>query len=97
MEKLILEGTTLEDFYKHVAGIMEQQLAKYELKQKSKIANFPTSGFITAMEFMNAVKIKRTKFDELVSQNKIKIVKKKRKIYVQASEIDRYFNDGSIL
>jgi len=52
--------------------------------------------YVTAKEFMCTVRIKRTKFDQLVSTNKIKIIKKKRKIYVPISEIDRYFNDKSI-
>ncbi len=52
---------------------------------------------ITAKEFMEAVRIKRTKFDQLVAQNKIKIIKKRRKIYLPVTEIDRYFNDSSIL
>lgn len=51
---------------------------------------------ITAKEFMNAVRIKRTKFDQLVLSNKIKIIKKRRKIYVPLSEVDRYFTDSSI-
>lgn len=52
---------------------------------------------ITALEFMEAVRIKRTKFDQLVDLNKIKTIKKRRKIYVPISEIDRYFNDPAIL
>jgi hypothetical protein len=51
---------------------------------------------ITAKEFMVAVRICRTKFDQLVSQNKIRIIKKRRKIYVPTSEVDRYFSDPSI-
>lgn len=51
---------------------------------------------ITAKEFMGAVRIHRTKFDQLVNENKIKTIKKKRKIYVPVTEIDRYFNDPSI-
>jgi len=51
---------------------------------------------ITAKEFMDAIHIRRTKFDELVKTSKIKIIKKKRKIYVPVTEIDRYFNDPSI-
>jgi len=46
---------------------------------------------------MEAVKIKRTKFDQLVQTKKIKIIKKLRKIYVPVTEIDRYFNDSTIL
>ena len=50
---------------------------------------------ITAIEFMKAVRIKRTKFDQLVAHNKIKIIKKRRKIYVPITEIERYFSDTS--
>lgn len=49
---------------------------------------------ITAIEFMKAVRIKRTKFDQLVNQNEIRTIKKKRKIYVPISEVDRYFSDN---
>jgi hypothetical protein len=51
---------------------------------------------ITAKEFMTAVRICRSKFDQLVSQNKIRIIRKRRKIYVPISEVDRYFSDPSI-
>lgn len=48
---------------------------------------------ITAIEFMKAVRICRSKFDQLVSQNKIKTIKKRRKIYVPTSEVERYFSE----
>jgi hypothetical protein len=51
---------------------------------------------ISAMEYMKAIGVKRTKFDQLVSENKIKIIKKRRKIYVPVTEVDRYFNDDTI-
>jgi hypothetical protein len=51
---------------------------------------------ITAKEFMAAVRICRSKFDQLVNENKIKTIKKRRKIYVPTSEVDRYFTDPSI-
>ena len=51
---------------------------------------------ITAKEFMAAVRICRSKFDQLVSENKIRIIRKRRKIYVPTSEVDRYFSDPSI-
>lgn len=50
--------------------------------------------FITAMEFMQAVRIGRTKFDQLVAANKVKTIKKDRKIYVPVGEVERYFGDG---
>jgi hypothetical protein len=62
---------------------------------KREIREHP-SGFLTALEFMSAVKIKRWKFDQLISANKIKAVKKKRKIYVPVSEVERYFTDPKI-
>lgn len=45
---------------------------------------------------MDAVQIKRTKFDELVKGSKIKTIKKRRKIYVPVGEVERYFNDSNI-
>lgn len=54
------------------------------------------SGYLTATEFMLAVRICRSKFDSLVQQNAIKTIKKKRKIYVPQSEVERYFSDPSI-
>jgi hypothetical protein len=55
-----------------------------------------TPSYVTAQEFMQAVHIRRWKFDQLIAGNKIKAIKKKRKIYVLASEIERYFSDPSI-
>lgn len=52
--------------------------------------------YITAIEFMRAVRIGRTKFDELVKMSKIKTIKKRRKIYVPVSEVQRFFEDGNI-
>lgn len=52
------------------------------------------SGYITAKEFMDAVRIKRTKFDQLVQTGKLKTIKRYRKIYVRSSEVERYFGEG---
>jgi hypothetical protein len=48
---------------------------------------------ITAMQFMNEVQIRRWKFNELIAGNKIKTIKKERKIYVPITEVARYFTD----
>lgn len=48
--------------------------------------------YITAIEFMQAVRIGRTKFDQLVAESKVKTIKKGRKIYVPIGEVERYFN-----
>ncbi|MDP4244550.1 MAG: hypothetical protein Q8932_01770 [Bacteroidota bacterium] len=45
---------------------------------------------------MDAVRIRRWKFNQLIAGNKIKTIKKRRKIYVLATEIDRFFTDPSI-
>jgi hypothetical protein len=74
------------------------KLAQQEiLKQLQNLLSLKTSTVpirhITAIEFMKAVRIKRTKFDQLVNQNEIKTIKKKRKIYVPISEVERYFSN----
>ena len=51
------------------------------------------SPYITAKEFMAAVRICRSNFDKLVGGQKIMTIKKGRKIYVVASEVERYFKD----
>lgn len=53
--------------------------------------------YVTAKEFIAVIKIKRTKFDSLVAANRIKTIKKGRRIYLPFSEIDRYFKDSKIL
>ena len=67
-----------------------------QISQSKPLQNRISSGYLTAIEFMNAVHIRRSKFDQLVSGNKIKTIKKKRKIYVPATELERFFNDPSI-
>lgn len=67
-----------------------------DLKVPSTAGHQIPVNHITAIEFMEAVRIRRSKFDELVATNKIKTIKKKRKIYVPVSEIERYFKDPSI-
>ena len=56
----------------------------------------PPPMFLTAVEFMRAVKICRTKFDQLSAASKIRVIKKKRKLYVPFSEVERYFTDPTI-
>jgi hypothetical protein len=55
-----------------------------------------TVRYITAKEFMAAVRIGRTKFDQLVTTSRIRVIKKRRKIYVAVTEVERYFSDTSI-
>jgi len=65
-------------------------------KEPVPVTSDPTS-YLTAKEFMAAIRIKRTKFDSLVATNKIKTIKKGRRIYSPASEVDRYFKDIRVL
>ncbi|MEJ7738028.1 MAG: hypothetical protein WKF97_11425 [Chitinophagaceae bacterium] len=75
-----------------------QQEILQQLKElRATSSSIPTARHVTAKEFMAAVKICRTKFDQLVIDNKIKTIKKRRKIYVPAAEIERYFTDPTIL
>lgn len=75
----------------------QQEILRYVKELQSKPAANPTiQNHITAKEFMAAVRICRSKFDQLVLTNQIKTVKKSRKIYVPVSEIERYFSDSSI-
>ena len=63
--------------------------------EKKDTASVPLK-YITAIEFMNTVRIKRSKFDQLVLSSKIKILKKGRKIYVPVGEVERFFSDRTI-
>jgi hypothetical protein len=86
--------------------IPQEELASLQLTQKeilkqlqnlqSLTAPAVAINHITAKEFMAAVRICRTKFDQLVGQNKIRTIKKIRKIYVPTSEVARFFSDASV-
>ncbi len=77
--------------------LTQQEILKQLQNLQSVISPTVPIRHITAKEFMAAVRICRSKFDQLVNQNKIKTIKKRRKIYVPTSEVDRYFSDSSIL
>lgn len=82
--------------------IPEQELAQIKTTQQQilkkledlniKEAYTSAIQYITASEFMEAVRIKRSKFDSLIITNKIQTIKKGRKIYVATSEIQKYFS-----
>ena len=77
-----------------------QETQQEILKQLQNLQSLQSSTIpikhITAKEFMAAVRIGRSKFDQLVQLNKVKTIKKRRKIYVPVSEVDRYFSDSTI-
>ncbi len=47
--------------------------------------------YLTAVQFMERIKISRATFDEKRAKNEIKVISKGRKLYVPSSEIKRYF------
>jgi hypothetical protein len=67
------------------------------LQLVSSKASPPPPAYLTAVEFMRAVKICRSKFDQLAATGKVKVIKKKRKLYVPLSEVERYFTDPSVV
>ncbi len=73
----------------------QQEILTWFKEQKKKKQS-PGAGYVTAIEYMNAVRISRSKFDELIAAGKIRVIRKKRKIYVPVGEIERYFSDPSI-
>ena len=68
----------------------QESLRQLQSLQSVQSSTVPIKN-ITAKEFMAAVRIGRSKFDQLVMLNKVKTIKKKREIYVPVSEVDRYF------
>ncbi len=86
--------------------IPEDELAllktsQQEILQQLKELNTKGPGglpieYITVKEFMKTVSIGRTKFDQLVHHNKIKVIKKRRRIYVPVGEVDRFFKDPGV-
>jgi fumarylacetoacetate (FAA) hydrolase family protein len=82
-----------EQELKQIKEIQGKILEKLESLQPRETQD---SGYISAIEFMNSVRIKRSKFDHLVATNQIKTLKKARKIYVPTSEISKFFTDPNI-
>jgi hypothetical protein len=76
--------------------LAQEEILNYLRTTKSNIPSGITIKYITAKEFMAAVRIGRTKFDQLTQSNKIRVLKKRRKLYVPLSEVERYFNDPAI-
>jgi len=70
-----------------------QQRILEELRAKHNSSDSSKSEYLTTKEFMARVKIARSKFDELVTDGKIKTVRPNggRKIYVPVTEVARYF------
>jgi len=81
-----------------IKSTQQDILIQIQRLHDSKVSTSKNTGdYLTAKEFMAAIKICRSKFDQLVSENKIRTIKKKRKIYVPSTEVERYFTDPSIM
>ncbi len=72
---------------------LEEIRQKLESPVVQKVNTHVVSPYITAKEFMAAVRICRSNFDKLVNRGKIKTLKKGRKVYVLATEVGRYFRE----
>jgi hypothetical protein len=81
-------------------GLLQKQNEIIELiRERNFVAAKPgviRSPYITAKEFMAAVRICRSNFDRLVKAKKIMTLKKGRKVYVVAGEVERYFQEVSL-
>jgi len=98
METVVRVVVVPEEEWKRFCDRQEEMLGllKGFMMPEKQIANRPggASPYLTAIEFMAAVKIKRTKFDQLMMQSKIKVIRKGRKIYVPVGEVERYFSSS---
>ena len=80
----------------NVLKATQQEILQQLKELRAHQAHPLPAAHLTALEFMAAVKICRSTFDGLVSRGKIRVIKKKRKIYVPLSEVERYFTDPAI-
>lgn len=92
-----LQGAVLVMIPETELNLLKSRLQDIQQELQDLKGNRQTAAkFMTAIEFMAAVRIRRTKFDELVKLGRIKAIKKGRKIYVPVEEVDRYFSDVSV-
>ena len=89
---IILPATEWQ-YLKKTLGEVAEKLGAQSSQPKLKSVSSP---YITAKEFMAAVRICRSSFDKLVNKGKIMTIKKGRKVYVVASEVDRYFKEVQV-
>jgi hypothetical protein len=86
----VVESLDIETLKKTLLDILRKLKELNDNGNSTTILQIP---YVTAIEFMQAVRIRRWKFNCLVSSGKIMSIKKKRKIYIPKGEIDRYFSD----
>lgn len=85
-----------EEELSHLKNSQAEILAQLKNLQSHNNIRSSMGSYITAKEYMTAVKICRSKFDQLVLSSKIKTIKKRRKIYLPSSEVERFFSDPTI-
>ncbi len=94
MQFVLIPAEEWEAIKQSQKDLKELLISIKESTLRTGVSNLPA--FLTATEFMQAVRIKRTKFDQLVQASKIKVIKKLRKIYVPSGEVSRFFSDPGI-
>ena len=77
------------------AGQQEILNCLLEIKGKISPASYGND-WILAEDFMKQTKMKKTKFYDMVNNNKIRVLRKLRKTYVLASEVKRFFEEPSM-
>ncbi|WP_339791136.1 hypothetical protein [uncultured Imperialibacter sp.] len=75
----------LEQFESFVEGQRRILGALQEIKAIKPVE------YYTAYEFMNEVKIRRWKFNQLRESGKLKVIQRGHKLYVPSGEVQRYF------
>jgi len=90
-DSLLLVGR--QDMEQIKKGQQEILLRLERLETGSAQHTNAISPYLTALEFMKAVRIRRWKFNQLIIRGKIRIIKKRRKIYVPRGEVERYFKE----
>lgn len=89
---IILPASEWQQLKKTLNDVAEKLSTSSSLPKIKSVS----SPYITAKEFMAAVRICRSSFDKLVNKGKIMTIKKGRKVYVVASEVDRYFKEVQV-
>tara|TARA_A100000171_G_scaffold52991_2_gene75089 strand:+ start:2265 stop:2573 length:309 start_codon:yes stop_codon:yes gene_type:complete len=94
-QKSVPSGESLLQFFNSVFEIRSDlQDIKNDLQEIKGIKSSKSGPeYLPVKEFMSAISIGRTKFDELVADGKVRTVRPNgsRKLYVPASEVTRYF------
>lgn len=80
---ILLPKTVWEQFKSKQDKILEK-LENIQLKNIEDV-------YLTAAEFMEKTKMSRASFDEKRANNEFRVIKKGRKLYLKATEVQNYF------